>query len=284
MAVEVLTWVFSHSRSKNGERLVMLAIGDACNSADGTGAWMSNAALCAKTNLSERSVQAAVKGCELLGELKVERNAGRGGVNRFAVVMTEKVQILRGAESAGCTDDNPANSAGGPFGGYAAGQSGKGADSAGGLDSRKPAESAPGTVSTKNSSTKSSDKTSTTKRDKKPESQRDDVDRVCNFLAEWRVRLGCTRPTITEKWRTEARLMIDKDGRSLDQIRDVTSWSQRHTFWKSNIQSVPKLREQFDTLRLQMEGQNEQPRSGSRGQHVPYRDPEDINRYKTSKI
>lgn len=79
----------------------MLAIADACNSPDGTGAWLSNAALSAKTNLSARAVQESVRRCELLGELKVERNAGRGGVNAFAVVIAEKVQILRGADSAG---------------------------------------------------------------------------------------------------------------------------------------------------------------------------------------
>lgn len=255
MAVEVLAWVFSHSRSKNGERLVMLAIADACNNADGTGAWMSNAALSAKTNLSERAVQESVKRCEMLGELKVERNAGRGGVNRFTVAMSEKVQILHPAESAGFLSD------------ATAGQSNKGADSAGASQSSGGAESAPGTVSTKNSSTKSSTKTSATKRTKQPEPHRDDVERVCHFLVEWRVKLGCPRPTITDKWRIEARLMIDKDGRSLDDIKEITSWSQRHHFWKANIASIPKLREQFDTLRLQKEaqdGRDQQPRSGSR--------------------
>lgn len=158
MAVEVMTWVFANSRSKNAERLVMLAVADACNKPDGTGAWMSNAAMCAKTNLSERAVQTAVKGCERLGELKVERQAGRGGVNRFAVIMTapkvtrnpaesalftETPQNLHPAESAGVrTDDAPQAKAPNP------------ADSAGIPVQRNPAESAPGTV--KNSSTKSS--------------------------------------------------------------------------------------------------------------------------------
>jgi hypothetical protein len=234
----------------------MLAIADACNDADGTGAWMSNAALRAKTNLSERSVQAAVKGCEMLGELKVERNAGRGGVNRFIVVMGEKVQILRGADSAGVRKDEASEAS-----------TAKGAESAGKAATGKGAESAPGTVSTKNSSTKSSDNSSGTKRSKEAELPRDDVERVCNFLAEWRVKLGCVRPTITKKWRTEARLMIDKDGRSLEDIKEITSWSQRHHFWQANIQSMPKLREQFDTLRLQKKSQEDrdtQPRSGRR--------------------
>lgn len=263
MAIEVVDWVFKNSRSKNGERLVMLAVADACNSLDGTGAWLSNAALSAKTNLSERAVQESVKRCELLGELKVERNAGRGGVNAFAVVMSEKVQILRGADSAGVTDDYPADSAGGPNGGGVAGQSEKGAESAGGSQATGGAESAPGTVSTKNSSTKSSVKTSATKRIKKPEPYREDVDRVCNFLAEWRVKLDCPRPTITEKWREQARLMIDTDNRTLEQIKEIITWSQRHGFWRSNIQSIPKLREQFDALRLQKDREDGIDANGS---------------------
>jgi hypothetical protein len=166
LAIEVVGWVFTHSRSKNAARLVMLAVADACNNPDGTGAWMSNAALMAKTNLSERAVQAGVAGAELLGELKVERNRGRGGVNRFTVVMTsacpadsapppENPQNLRGADSAG-------------FGGRdeeadAQATHGKGAESAGQADDEKGAESAPGTVRTKNSSSKSSSRDANTK-------------------------------------------------------------------------------------------------------------------------
>lgn len=159
MAVEVVVWVFTHSRSKNAERLVMLAVADACRKPDGTGAWLSNAALRAKTNLSERAVQLAVARCEEHGELRVERGRGRGGVNRFAVTMTagrgtpenpaesaplqETPQNLRPAESAvNRTDEdtqaNPQNPA----------------DSAPNPRRRKGAESAPGTVSTKKPSSK----------------------------------------------------------------------------------------------------------------------------------
>lgn len=84
---------------------------------------------------------------------------------------------------------------------------------------------------------------------------REDVERVCKYLAEWIVRNGSKPPTITEKWRTEARLLIDKDGRSLEEIRKVTAWSQKNAFWKPNILSMPKLREKFDQLRLAMEAE-----------------------------
>jgi hypothetical protein len=84
----------------------------------------------------------------------------------------------------------------------------------------------------------------------KPEQPREDVDRVCNYLAEWIVKNGSKRPTITDKWRTEARLLIDKDGRAIEEIREVIAWSQRDDFWKSNILSMPTLRVKFDQLRL----------------------------------
>ncbi|EEP73526.1 hypothetical protein MCAG_03853 [Micromonospora sp. ATCC 39149] len=96
-----------------------------------------------------------------------------------------------------------------------------------------------------------------------------DVERVCTYLAEWIVKNGSKRPTITKKWRTDARLLIDKDGRALDEIRDVIAWSQRDPFWRSNILSLPKLREKYDQLRLAM--QREQPGTGlaSAGQPIP---------------
>jgi hypothetical protein len=107
---------------------VLLAIADACNRADGTGAWPSMPELMSKTNLSERAVQDGTKALVALGELKVELQAGPGGHNRYCVLMgvTEESappQILHPAESA-----PPADSAD------------EGADSAG-----RGADSAPGT-------------------------------------------------------------------------------------------------------------------------------------------
>lgn len=84
----------------------------------------------------------------------------------------------------------------------------------------------------------------------KPEPPREDVDRICKYLVEWIVKNGSKRPSVTDTWRTEARLLIDKDGRPLDEIRQVIAWSQRDTFWKSNILSMPTLREKYDQLRL----------------------------------
>lgn len=105
MAIEVMTWVWHHSRSKNTARLVLLAIAD-CARADGSHAFPSNAELREKANASERGVQQAVKELVALGELEVQYNAGPHGVNLYRIRMTP-------AESAPRRKRTPAESAGG---------------------------------------------------------------------------------------------------------------------------------------------------------------------------
>lgn len=126
MAVEVIEWVFNHSRSTNGARLTLLAIADACHEPDGTGAWPSVAELMRKTGLkSERSVHSATAELVKLGELWVGMNQGPGGCNRYAVLMapakSAPPQNLPPADIAGVdapespqvTPQTPADIAGG---------------------------------------------------------------------------------------------------------------------------------------------------------------------------
>lgn len=64
---------------------------------------------------------------------------------------------------------------------------------------------------------------------------------------------GSKRPSDAQVngWRREVRLMVDQDGRSLTDIEAAIRWSTQHPFWRSNVLSMRKLREQFDQLRLQ---------------------------------
>lgn len=80
---------------------------------------------------------------------------------------------------------------------------------------------------------------------------RDDIERICNHLADRIEANGSKRPTITKRWRDAARLMLDKDGRTEEQIHRAIDWCQDDTFWRANILSLPKLRDKFDQLRLQ---------------------------------
>jgi Helix-turn-helix domain len=87
VAIGVMNWVWTHSQSRHGARLVLLAIAD-CASGDGGNAWPSNKELQRKTNLTERAVRTAVAELIGMGELAVDFNAGPGGCNRYRVIMT----------------------------------------------------------------------------------------------------------------------------------------------------------------------------------------------------
>ncbi|WP_243061181.1 hypothetical protein [Nocardioides sp. SR21] len=78
-----------------------------------------------------------------------------------------------------------------------------------------------------------------------------DVQRLCLRLADRIAANGSKRPSITKRWLDAARLMLDTDGRSEAEIAGAIDWCQADEFWRSNILSMPKLREKYDTLRLQ---------------------------------
>lgn len=88
-----------------------------------------------------------------------------------------------------------------------------------------------------------------TKATPKPEPDRPDVEKICNHLADRIAEDGTKRPTITAKWRAEARLLLDRDGRTVDQVMRAIDWCQADPFWRGNILSMPKLRKQYETLR-----------------------------------
>ena len=105
-----MNWVWDHSRSRHGARLVLLAIAD-CARDDGT-AWPSVTEIKRKTGLGDRAVQAAIIDCHKLGELDVGYQEGPKGCNRYRITMTRPPadiapppQILRGADIAGPPQD-----------------------------------------------------------------------------------------------------------------------------------------------------------------------------------
>jgi len=68
-----------------------------------------------------------------------------------------------------------------------------------------------------------------------------------------------------ERWSNTVRLMVERDKRSLDEVREVIVWSQNDEFWKQNILSTPKLREKFDMLAMKMKNQSSLNRGNSGG-------------------
>lgn len=97
--------------------------------------------------------------------------------------------------------------------------------------------------------TSSSSAKRTTRTDDRP--TRVDVEQICRHLADRIEKNGSTRPDIGKKWRTAGRLLLDKDGRTVEQVLRAIDWCQDDEFWRSNILSMPKLREKYDQLRLQ---------------------------------
>jgi hypothetical protein len=79
---------------------------------------------------------------------------------------------------------------------------------------------------------------------------RPDVERLCQHLSDRIVDNGTPRPEISKRWRDAARLMLDKEGRTEEQVHAAIDWCQSDGFWKANILSMPKLREKYDQLRL----------------------------------
>jgi len=84
---------------------------------------------------------------------------------------------------------------------------------------------------------------------------RHDVEQVCRHLADRVEGNGSKRPTINKGWRDAARLMIDRDKHTVDQIMRAIDWCQGNEFWRGNILSMPKLRDKYDQLRLAAEAE-----------------------------
>jgi hypothetical protein len=80
---------------------------------------------------------------------------------------------------------------------------------------------------------------------------RQDVNRLCTHLRDRIVGNGSKAPTIGKRWQDAARLMLDNDGRTEDQVHRAIDWCQDDEFWRANIQSMPKLRDKYEQLRLQ---------------------------------
>jgi hypothetical protein len=251
MSIKVMSWVWDHSRSKKIPRLVLLAIADCAND-EGRDAYPSMAKLVQKTGVTERAVQTAILELSKLGELVVNRNGGPSGCNRYRVIMSAPPKAPTPAESAPPQNLHPAESAVSQTEEAPQVSTPNPAESA--PPRRKctppqnlrhpPAESAPGTVL----------EPSVSQEPKNPSSseptRRPDVETICTHLADWIEANGSRRPTITKSWRRSARLLLDADHRTVEQVIKAIDWCQNDTFWRGNVMSMPKLREKYDQLRL----------------------------------
>lgn len=239
MAAGAAKWVWANSRASNGSLIVLLAIADECGEGEFTE--MKIADLARKCRLSDRAARMAVKDLEALGELSVE--GGRGAVGHFAV----------GPASAKSADVHRQNLP------TLVGTSAKSADAAHRQNLPTLAEE----PQVKASSAKSADveipdaldfgSVVTGKRSKTKstsEKPRPDVDRLCEHLADRVTANGSRRPAVGKRWKDAARLLLDADGRTEEQVHACIDWCQQDNFWHRHILSMEKLREKYDRLRL----------------------------------
>jgi hypothetical protein len=84
VSIKVTNWVWARSESRNGARLVMLALADRAD--DNGHCWPSIEDLAERTRLSPRAVQKGIATLVKDGELKVENGGGRHRSNRYQII------------------------------------------------------------------------------------------------------------------------------------------------------------------------------------------------------
>lgn len=97
---------------------------------------------------------------------------------------------------------------------------------------------------------------------------RPDVERLLDLLDEEIARNGGKKPTRSKKNIDAARLLLDRDGRTVEQVEAAIRWCQADEFWRSNILSMSKLREKYDQLRLAAARSSRRPAPVERAQSV----------------
>lgn len=91
---------------------------------------------------------------------------------------------------------------------------------------------------------------------------RQDVETLCAHFADLVEANTERRPTVTQRWRDAARLLLDNDlSREADPLAlaiRLADWTAKDEFWRANVLSIPKFREKFAQLRLKARQQWEQ--------------------------
>jgi hypothetical protein len=57
-----------------------------------------------------------------------------------------------------------------------------------------------------------------------------------------------------EKWANTIRLMVERDGRTHEEISDLFKWANNDPFWQANILCPATLRKQWDKLTIKAAG------------------------------
>lgn len=81
---------------------------------------------------------------------------------------------------------------------------------------------------------------------------RPDVERLLDLLDSELTKNGVSKlPKRNKTNRDAMRLLLDRDGRTEQQVEAAIRWCQSDEFWRGNILSASKLREKYEQLRAQ---------------------------------
>lgn len=101
---------------------------------------------------------------------------------------------------------------------------------------------------------------------------RPEVERLCNYLAGWIERNDSKnrRPAVGQAWYDDMRKILDIDKFSVEDIKEVIEWSQKHSFWHKQIKSPFKLRDQLKPTRNDLYGKMRADKYGEEPREIAY--------------
>ena len=79
---------------------------------------------------------------------------------------------------------------------------------------------------------------------------RPEIARLLDLLDSELERNGAKKPNRTKKNIDAVRLLLERDGKTVEQVEAAIRWAQADEFWRANILSMSKLREKYDQLSL----------------------------------
>lgn len=245
MSVKVSALVWEHGPTKAPDRLMLLALAD--NADDHGLAWPGMETLAAKCCVGVDAARATIRRLEAAGWIAVVfgggMRKGHGIPNRYQVNLAmlttseELEEQQTGTHGALATvtalpSTPPSTGGSTPASGpkYPPVETGSTPPSTRGEPSVEPSRE-PSVV-------------------REALEPRPEVLALCEQLAERIEQNGSKRPRITKGWLDSCRLLLDRDGRTPEQVGKAIDWCQANDFWRANILSMPTLRKQYDRLRL----------------------------------
>ena len=231
MSLEAMVWALTKAPVDDPvARLVLVGLANHAGP-DGRGAWPRQATLAAYVGVSTRTVRTKLRALEAAGLILEgdQRTVAHLSADRRPKVWDLDLSVRR-------AEGDSARSTGGSTG----------------PDGRKMttprAEDDDTTGGNLFPTEPSLNQSSEPVKEPCPMPAREDVAEVCQIVADHVTLVTGSAPRVGARWEQQARLMLDADGHTVDDVRAVMAWVSASAFWAPNILSVAKLREKWPTL------------------------------------